>query len=58
MGYHIDNRTKKHKKVKEHDENARRSRTSFKQYLRELEEELLEEDLTSDDILEDDQDEN
>lgn len=48
MGDHIDNRGSKRKKVKEHDEMARRRRTSFKQYLRDLEEELLEEDMYDD----------
>lgn len=56
MGNHIDNRAPKRKKVKEHDELARQRRTSFKQYLRQLEEELLEDDLTADDQF-DDQDE-
>lgn len=48
MGDHIDNRSSKRKKVKEHDEMARRRRTSFKQYLRDLEEELLEDDMYDD----------
>jgi hypothetical protein len=48
MGDHIDNRATKRKKVKEHDEGARHRRTSFKQYLRQLEEELLEDDLAGD----------
>jgi len=48
MGDHIDNRAQKRKKVKEHDEAARHRRTSFKQYLRQLEEELLEDDLADD----------
>lgn len=48
MGDHIDNRATKRKKVKEHDEGARHRRTSFKQYLRQLEEELLEDDLLDD----------
>lgn len=52
MGDHIDNRAPKRKKVKEHDESARHRRTSFKQYLRQLEEELLEDDLASQDDLE------
>jgi hypothetical protein len=51
MGNHIDNRGNKRQKVKEHDELARRRRTSFKQYLQDLEEELLEADLNSDDEL-------
>jgi len=46
MGEHIDNRAPKRKKVKEHDEGARRRRrTSFKQYLRDLDEEILEQEL-------------
>lgn len=49
MGDHIDNRGSKRKRVKEHDEMARRRRTSFKQYLRDLEEELLEEDMYDND---------
>jgi hypothetical protein len=48
MGEHIDTRAPKRKKVKEHDEAARRRRASFKQYLRQVEEELLEEDLDDD----------
>ncbi len=45
MGEHIDNRGSRKKKVKEHDAGARRTRVTFKNYLRELEEELLEEEL-------------
>ncbi len=56
MGNHIDNRAPKRKKVQEHDEAARRRRTSFKQYLRQLEEELLEDDLDAE-LPDDDQDE-
>ena len=56
MGNHIDNRAPKRKKIKEHDDLARHRRNSFKQYLRQLEEELLEDDLNADDT-EDDQNE-
>ncbi len=45
MGDHIDNRAQKRKKIAEHDEAARKRRASFKQYLRQLEEDLLEDDL-------------
>lgn len=45
MGEHIDTRASKRKKVKEHDEGARHRRTSFKQYLRDLDEEILEQEL-------------
>lgn len=45
MGEHIDNRAPKRKKVKEYDEGARHRRTSFKQYLRDLDEEILEQEL-------------
>jgi hypothetical protein len=47
MGQHINTKSTK-RKVKEHDEGARRQRTSFKQYLRNLEESLLEEELEDD----------
>ena len=46
MGQHIP-RDPRRKKVKEHDELARRRRTSFKQYLRDIEEEMLEEELAT-----------
>jgi len=50
MGEHIDNRQNKRKKPqKDRDPAARLARTSFKQYLRDLDEELLEEDLNYDD---------
>lgn len=44
MGEHIDNRkAPKHKKLKEGgDPSARANRATFKQYLREIDEELLE----------------
>lgn len=45
MGQHFDQRAPKRKKVQEHDEAARRRRTSFKQYLRQLEEDMLEDEL-------------
>lgn len=51
MGEHIDNRkhAKKPKKLKESfDPQARAKRVTFKNYLRELEEELLEQDLDAD----------
>lgn len=48
MGNHIDNRTSKRKKVKEYDEDSRRQRASFKQYLRNLKEESLEDDFDCD----------
>jgi hypothetical protein len=44
MGEHIYRDPKK-KKIKEHDTGARRTRVTFKNYLRALEEELLEEEL-------------
>jgi hypothetical protein len=47
MGSHIDTRDQKRKKVKEHDEFARKRRASFKQYLRDIEEDLLDEDLAT-----------
>lgn len=43
MGQHIDTRNQK-RKVKEHDENDRRSKASFKQYLNQIEEDLLQDD--------------
>jgi hypothetical protein len=49
MGEHIDNRSTTKKKVKEHDMGARRTRVTFKNYLRDLEEELLEDELQSED---------
>jgi hypothetical protein len=42
MGNHIDTRNQQRRKVKEHDEAARHRRASFKQYLRQIEEDLLE----------------
>lgn len=42
MGEHIDTRSPKKRKVKEHDELARRRRATFKQYLQQIEEDLLE----------------
>lgn len=53
MGDHIDNRAPKRKKVREHDEGARHRRTSFKQYLRDLEEEILQQELEDDADLDD-----
>lgn len=44
MGTHIP-RDQQRRKIKEHDDMARRRRASFKQYLRDLEEELLEADM-------------
>jgi len=46
MGEHIDNRKPKRKKLKEgNDPLSRARRVTFKNYLREVEEELLEADL-------------
>jgi len=53
MGTHVDTRDTR-KKVREHDELARRKRATFKQYLRNIEEDLLEDDLGE--IQEEDQD--
>lgn len=51
MGNHIDTRSQRRKKTNESDDQARRRRIGFKQYLRNLEEEfeddLLEDDLSS-----------
>lgn len=59
MGEHIDNRKygKRNKKIKEGvDPQTRATRVTFKNYLREIEEELLEADAEEDDIpLDDDQ---
>jgi hypothetical protein len=53
MGNHIDTRSRRNT-VREHDELARKSRTTFKQHLRDIEEELLEdEDFTVDEIEQD-----
>lgn len=50
MGHHIDQRGQSKKKpIGESDRLARKNRASFKQYLRDLEEDLLEQDLNSDD---------
>lgn len=46
MGTHIP-RDNRRKKVKEYDADARHRRTSFKQYLRNIEEEMLEEELAA-----------
>lgn len=54
MGHHIPRDTQR-QKLKERDEFARRRRTSFKQYLRDLEEEALDEELDVDE-LDDEQD--
>jgi hypothetical protein len=43
MGNHVDTRSRK-VKVREYDELARRKRATFKQYLRDVEEDFLEED--------------
>lgn len=53
MGSHVDTRSRGKKKDKVYDDGARKRRASFKQYLRDLEEELLEEELED---LEDDDD--
>lgn len=45
MGHHIDRRGTKKGRQPERDVLARKSRASFKQYLRNIEEELLEDDL-------------
>lgn len=52
MGEHIDNRKGlKRKKLKEGtDPNKRFTRVTFKNYLREIEEELLEADLETPDV--------
>jgi hypothetical protein len=47
MGEHIDTRNRKKPKLKEHDELARRRRATFKQYLAQIDEDLLEADLSS-----------
>jgi hypothetical protein len=49
MGEHVDNRksVKRHKKTYEGDAGKRQQRVSFKNYLRQVEEELLEDDLNS-----------
>jgi len=52
MGEHIDNRGPRRKKTNEsEDDLARKRRVTFKNYIRELEEDLLEDDL---DVEEDD----
>lgn len=55
MGTHIDTRQRKKQKRADFDKEARKQRASFKQYLRELDEELLEEEY-KDDIFSDDLD--
>jgi hypothetical protein len=61
MGNHIDTRGSRRQKVREGDDLARRRRATFKQYLQQIEEELLEEDLDaiddSADTSDEDQDE-
>ena len=47
MGSHIDTRGFKRKKLGESDDMARRRRATFKQYLQQIEEDLLEDDLTT-----------
>jgi Lon protease-like protein len=49
MGNHIDVRGSRRQKVRESDPTSRRLRATFKQYLRDLEEDLLEEDLAAED---------
>ena len=49
MGEHIDNRGPRRKKTHESEDIlARKRRVTFKNYIRELEEELLEDDLEDD----------
>lgn len=48
MGTHIDTRQRKKQKSADFDKGARKQRASFKQYLRELDEELLEEEYKED----------
>lgn len=51
MGEHIDNRSPRRKKTNESEDNlARKRRVTFKNYLREVEEELLEDDQDDEDI--------
>jgi len=52
MGDHVDIRGGKRAKVREHDELARRRRATFKQYLRDIEEDFLEEELEAEDPVE------
>lgn len=49
MGEHIDNRNLRRKKTNE-DNLARKRRVTFKNYIRELEEDLLDQDLEADDV--------
>lgn len=49
MGEHIDTRGQRRKKVNESEDLlARKRRVTFKNYIRELEEDLLEDDLEED----------
>lgn len=48
MGEHVDHRDKRKRALAEHPE-ARRRRATFKQYLQDIEEELLEAELLPDD---------
>jgi hypothetical protein len=48
MGEHIDTRNRK-KKTKEYNVEARRSRVTFKNYLRTVQEELLEQEMNTPD---------
>lgn len=58
MGEHIDSRShSKKKKLKEHDQNARQARVTFKRYLRELDEDFLEAEIEIAEEPEVDQDE-
>jgi hypothetical protein len=56
MGEHIDTRNRKKPKLKEHDELARRRRATFKQYLAQIDEDLLEAEADTDITPEDNQD--
>jgi len=53
MGDHINTQKNERKKTFEVDALARKNRTSFKQYLRKIEDELLEDELLEDELLED-----
>ena len=56
MGNHVDSRGKKGT-LREHDEQARHRRATFKQYLRNIEEDLLEDDLADADPIDEDSEE-
>lgn len=52
---HADRHVKKHRKHDQQDDLARRRRASFKQYLRDLEEDLLEDEILMDEELDKDE---